>query len=50
MKSFSASIEVLYPLLTGQPLTLTSLLMVSSVRMFHGQARNTKFFRAEEVS
>ena len=45
MKSFAASIEVLYPLLTGQPLTLTSLLMVSSVSKFPGQAHNTKFFR-----
>ena len=36
MKSFSASIEVLYPLLIGQPVTLTSLVMVSSVSKFPG--------------
>ena len=31
MKSFSALIAVLYPPLMGPPLTLTSLLMVTSV-------------------
>ena len=31
MKSFSASIEGLYPPLTGPPLTLNSLLMATSV-------------------
>ena len=36
MKSFLVSIEVLYPLLRGPPLTLTSLLMVTSVTEFPG--------------
>ena len=31
MKSFSASLEVLYPPLIGPPLTLTSLLMATSL-------------------
>ena len=40
MKSFSASKEVLYPSLVGPPVTLTSLLMISSVTKSSGTVEN----------
>ena len=40
MKSFSASKEVLYPSLIGPPVTLTSLLMITSVTKSPGTVEN----------